>query len=110
MTEGPTVETATFRKLSSGEGAAAAPISNTNPLPTDSAQYTQKMENTGDGQPLYMGEALPGTATSAATWRIRKMEYDNGTQRPPTGVLWADGVSTFTKVWDDRSTGGYVYS
>lgn len=71
-------------------------------------QLTQKMENLSSGQPLYIGEALPGTATSATKWRIKKMEYDNGTSSPPTGVTWADGVSTFIKEWDERTS--YSYS
>jgi len=69
---------------------------------------TQKMQNTSNGQPLYIGEAIPGTATSEAKWRIKKMEYDNGQTQPPTGVTWADGVSTFTKEWDERTS--YTYS
>lgn len=26
----------------------------------------------------------------------------------PTGRLWADGVATFTKVWDNRTSYGYT--
>ena len=48
---------------------------------------------------LYVGEADPGTANSAAAWRIKRVT--------PTGVSWADGVATFTKVWDDRATFTY---
>lgn len=69
---------------------------------------TKKMENYSSGQPKYIGEAMPGTATSEVKWRIRKMEYDNGTDQPPTGETWADGVSTFTKEWDERDS--YTYS
>jgi len=69
---------------------------------------TKKMANQSSGQPTYIGEAMPGTATSTAKWRIRKMEYDDGDNMPPTGETWADGVSTFTKSWDLRAT--YVYS
>lgn len=48
---------------------------------------------------LYVGEADPGTANSAAAWRIKKVT--------PTGVSWADGVTTFTKIWDNRAS--YTY-
>lgn len=68
----------------------------------------KKMENLSSGQTLYIGEAYPGTSTSEARWRIQKMEYDDGENMPPTGIVWADGTSEFTKVWDDRTT--YTYS
>jgi len=50
----------------------------------------------------YIGFALPGTATSAATWRILKIDTTSGTFGG-----YADSVSTLTKVWDDRA--GYTY-
>jgi len=55
---------------------------------------------------IYRGLAEPGTATSAAAWRICKYIYDaNGNV---TQIDWADGVNTFTKIWDSRD--GYSYS
>ena len=48
---------------------------------------------------LYVGEAEPGTADSAAAWRIKKVTS--------TGVAWADGVATFTKVWNSRASYAY---
>ena len=54
---------------------------------------------------LYQGEAEPGSATSAAKWRIRKYTY---IQNYPTQIDWADGVNTFNKIWDNRD--GYSYS
>jgi hypothetical protein len=53
------------------------------------------------GSIIYTGEATPGTATSAAGWRIKKYDL--------TGISgkYADSVTTFTKVWDDRAT--YTY-
>jgi hypothetical protein len=43
---------------------------------------------------LYIGEALPGTATSSATWRIKKWTG--------TAMLFADGNGDYDNVWDDR--------
>ena len=55
----------------------------------------------------YIGEAVPGTATSASTWRIKRIgEYTVAGQ--DAEIEWADGVATFTKVWDDRAS--YSYS
>lgn len=69
---------------------------------------TKKMENYSSGQPKYIGEAYPGTATSEAKWRIRQMEYANGITQPPTGEVWANGNSKFDKKWDERDS--YSYS
>lgn len=45
----------------------------------------------------YYGEALPGTATSAASWRVKKVTLDAAGQ--PT-VEWEGGTAAFDKVWD----------
>lgn len=51
----------------------------------------------------YVGEALPGTAGSASTWRIKKLDSTSGLV-----ITWADGDSDFDKIWDDRAS--YTYS
>jgi len=66
---------------------------------------TVRQDFEGGNFPIYIGEAPPGTATSEAKWRIRKITY-SGTQQ--TAIEWADGVGTFSKVWDDRTS--YSYS
>jgi len=51
--------------------------------------------------PVYVGWATPGSATSISVWKISKMVYDgddNLTQR-----LWADGDTKFDNVWDYRA-------
>lgn len=65
-------------------------------------QYNKLIDVSGNY--TYIGEALPGTATSAATWRIKRVEQI-GTDY---NILWSDGSSDFDKVWDDRLT--YAYS
>ena len=74
----------------------------------NSHQLKMKMENTASGQPIYIGEAFPGTTNSEAAWRIKKMEYDDGEMLPPTGQVWADGTSDFVKIWTLRAS--YSYS
>ncbi len=85
-------------------------INSSNPLPVFmlKRQLTKKMENVPFGQPLYLGEAEPGTKTSSAKWRIRKMELDDGANTSPTGEIWANGNTDFDKVWDNRTD--YDYS
>jgi len=52
----------------------------------------------------YIGEAEPGTLVSGATWRIKKITVTGSL----TEIQWADGVGTFTKVYNDRAT--YTYA
>ena len=56
------------------------------------------------GTTTYIGDAKPATATSAATWRIKRM-VETG---PDLEILWADGDANFDNVWDDRA--GLSYS
>ena len=49
---------------------------------------------------LYRGEAIPGTATSAATWRIREITIS--AVDGDISTTWADGDSDFDNIWDDR--------
>ena len=49
----------------------------------------------------YMCEALPGTLSSANTWRISRLAMATGV------VLWADGNATFDNVADNRASLSY---
>lgn len=51
----------------------------------------------------YIGNSLPGSATSAAAWQIKKIDETSGTV-----ITWASGNANFNKVWDDRAS--YTYS
>jgi len=51
----------------------------------------------------YIGKAVPGTATSASTWQIQKIDTTSGTV-----ITWADGNGDFDNEWDERA--GYSYS
>ena len=50
----------------------------------------------------YVGEAEPGSATSGAVWRIKRIDTSSG-----VSIRWADGVDGFSKIWDNRAT--YTY-
>ena len=56
-----------------------------------------------DADNTYYGYALPGTATNAAAWKIKK-KIGVGDD---SSFIWADGTSTLTKVWDNRAS--YTY-
>lgn len=46
----------------------------------------------------YVGQAMPGTPASVASWRIKKItETSTG-----SSVDWADGTAEFVHVWNDH--------
>ena len=47
----------------------------------------------------YVGEASIGTATSAASWRIKKVYSASGII-----IQWADGNASFDNIWDNRAS------
>jgi len=48
-----------------------------------------------DGTYQYFGDALPGTALNAATWRVSRMSYAD------SRVQWADGDTNFDNIFTD---------
>lgn len=52
----------------------------------------------------YYGFAAPGTATTAATWRIMRKSVSGNV----TSYRYADGTDTFIKVWDNRASYTYL--
>lgn len=46
----------------------------------------------------YIGEAAIGTATSAASWRIKKIDSSSGT------VITYAGTGVFDQIWDNRAS------
>jgi len=74
------------------------------------AGYIMNVENNAEEEPLYVGEALPGTLSSEPGWRIYKYDY---VKDPATGdlvsgtVRYADSSTIFDKVWDNRAE--YTY-
>ena len=56
-------------------------------------------DDNADGN-TYFGEAVPGTATSAAGWQILRMNV-SGTV---TSFKYANGDSGYTNVWDNRTS------
>lgn len=63
------------------------------------ASYDLQVDDTGTY--TYLGNALPGTATSASTWRIKRVVNATGV------ITHADGTANFNKTWDSRA--GYSY-
>ena len=61
------------------------------------ATYELKIDET-DGSVFYAGQALPGTATSAAGWQIQRITLGANS----IDVVFADGNSNFDNIWDNR--------
>ena len=55
---------------------------------------------------IYRAEADPGTATSAAAWRIRRIIIDNAS-KGDVSTTWADGNANFDNIWDNRAILSY---
>ena len=49
----------------------------------------------------YIGNAVPGTATSSALWRIKRLTNADNT------IVWADGNANFDNIYDNRATLSY---
>ena len=68
-------------------------------------QYALRYDQDADPPTAaYLGQAVPGTATSAASWRIQKLTF--GGDGDVTSQ-WADGDANFNNVWDDRASLSY---
>lgn len=61
--------------------------------------YTKRTDFVTDSI-FYRGEASPGTATSAAGWRIAKITLASDGD---VAEIWANGSAEFTHVWDNRA-------
>lgn len=70
---------------------------------TFSMAFVTRLDEPGGGV-TYIGIALPGAATSAAVWQIKRMTV-SGTS---TVIQYASGSTAFAYVWDDRA--GLSYS
>jgi len=69
-------------------------------------ENTILLEYDAFNNPIYLGEAGIGVASSEAKWRIRRLTYDGSNN--VTAIKWAGGTTRFDKVWDNRAT--YTYS
>jgi len=71
----------------------------------DSPKYQLILDGTTTANVKYVGEAAIGSATSAACWRIKKLDK---TTSNVLIIKWAGTTSTFSQVWDNRGTLSYA--
>lgn len=50
---------------------------------------------------IYIGSAIPNTATSSAMWKIMRVTAATGT------TLYADGDAYYNNIWDNRASLSY---
>jgi hypothetical protein len=70
----------------------------------EAVPYAKQIDVTNNDTVIYKGEAVPGTLTSAAAWRISRITIASDND---TVVEWAAGNSNFAHVWDDHLTLSY---
>ena len=96
-------ENASAKKVTQVD-SSGNPISPTNPLPVqlDGDFLINVQVDSGDSNIEYVGSAPIGSATSAAVWKIKKINYTTGTI-----ILYADGNENFDNIFDNREALSY---
>lgn len=79
-----------------------------NPIPTKVVGQTEDKNyktliDDSASTTIYIGEAVIGSASSSAVWRIQKIITSTGS----TSITWAAGSDTFTNIWDNRASLSY---
>ena len=68
----------------------------------DDLTLAQQVNDDPGNDFIYIGEAAPGSLTSAAVWRIKRIEFTNPGVDEDLETLWADGDSQFDNIWDNH--------
>lgn len=71
-------------------------------LMEDANNYTLKIDAV-DANTTYIGKADHGLSSSKVGWQIKKIH----TISTVTTISFADGVDSFSKIWDDRLSYSY---
>lgn len=72
----------------------------------NSSNISLRLEYDGSSNPIYIGRAKVGTATSTALWQIRKLAFDGSGN--VTSIKYANGSPDYNQIWDNRA--GLSYS
>jgi hypothetical protein len=64
-----------------------------------SPSQATRIDDSTTADTVYIGKASIGTATSAASWQIVKLDVASGMIK-----TWADGDALFNNVWDNRAS------
>lgn len=72
---------------------------------TSGGEQTIMLDDATTTNVTYIGVAPMGTATSAASWQIKKI--DESASPITLKVLWADGNDSYDNVYDNRASLSY---
>ena len=64
-----------------------------------SPDLATRLDDTTTASVTYVGKAAIGTATSAASWQVQKIDETTGLV-----ITWADGDADFNNIWDNRAS------
>jgi hypothetical protein len=78
---------------------------NTSPWLVKQPEYITSLDFVSGANPIYIGSAVPSSATSAAVWQIRKLTYDGSSNL--TNIQYAAGTTAFSSIWDNRTLLSY---
>ena len=67
-------------------------------------KYTVLVDDFTTINKTYIGKADAGSSESSPVWQIKCLDETGDFSK----IQWAEGVDTFIKTWDDRTT--YSYS
>jgi hypothetical protein len=87
-----------FDSVRIGDGTeimAVNPDGSINANPTD---YAIQLDDTSTPNITYVGYAAIGSATSAAVWRIKRIDETSGLV-----ITWADSNNNFDNIWSNRT-------
>lgn len=82
-------------------------VSGTWQLQGNLGEVAQTVRTDTDGatpETIYRGRALPGTATSAASWRVERISI---AADGDVSILFADGNDSYDNIWDNRASLSY---
>jgi hypothetical protein len=78
-------------------------ISTTTTVTVDPISPNSVLVDEASSTITYVGEAIPGTATSATTWQVKRIN----SAVLLAEILYADGDNNFDNRWDDRAALSY---
>lgn len=93
--------------LDSDNGDIYTKVAGTWNLQGNMSQVAQTVRTDTDGaspETIYRGNALPGTATSAASWRCEEITI---AVDGDVSILFADGNDNYDNIWDNRASLSY---
>ncbi|MHA1481830.1 MAG: hypothetical protein ACTSQA_00145 [Candidatus Heimdallarchaeaceae archaeon] len=84
--------------------SSGSPISGSNPLPVqlDGDFAINVQVDSSDSKIEYIGTAVIGSLTSAAVWKIKRVNYTTGTI-----IEYAGGSESFTNIFSQRESLSY---